>query len=98
MQTPLFRGELWRIIRPLHHAELPKQAHYFEQHQRRMQYQEFREEGWLIGAGPVESGVKQFKARLTGPGMRWSRLNAERMLVIRAAVLGENFDTLWAAA
>lgn len=98
MQTPLFRGEIWRITRPLFNADLAAHARYFEHHQRRMQYQEFREDGWLIGSGPVESEIKQFKARLTGPGMRWSRPNAERMLVIRSAVLSDDFDALWAAA
>ena len=98
MQTPLFRGEIWRITRPLLAANLVAHARYFEHHQRRMRYQEFRDDGWLIGSGPVESEIKQFKVRLTGPGMRWSRPNAERMLVIRAAVLSDDFDTLWAAA
>jgi hypothetical protein len=30
--------------------------------------------------------------------MRWSRPNAERMLLIRSAVLSNQFDTLWRAA
>lgn len=98
MQTPLFRGEIWRIVRPLLNADLAAHAHYFEHHQRRMAYHAFREDGWLIGSGPVESEIKQFKVRLTGPGMRWSRPHAERMLVIRSAVLSNTFDTLWAAA
>lgn len=98
LQTPLFQGDIWHITRPLQHAGLADHARYFERHQRRMQYQEFREEGWLIGSGPVESEVKQFKARLTGPGMRWARPHAERMFVIRSAVLSRAFDTLWAAA
>ena len=67
-------------------------------HQRWMQYQKFREGGYPIGSGTVESGIKQFKARLTGAGMRWSRQGAERMLVIRSAVLGKTFDDLWLAA
>ena len=50
-----------------------------------MQYQEFQEQYYPIGSGTGESGVKQFKARLTGAGMRWSRL---------AAVLGHHFDQL----
>lgn len=98
MQTPLFRGEIWRITHPLQAAGLTDHARYFEHHQRRMQYHEFREQGWLIGSGPVESEIKQFKARLTGPGMRWARPNAERMLIIRSAVLSDDFDALWAAA
>jgi hypothetical protein len=63
-----------------------------------MRYQELREEGYPIGSGTVESGIKQFKARLTGPGMRWSRPGVERMLGVRGAVIGHNFDELWAAA
>lgn len=90
----LFHGQAWRIIQTLHQAELPDQAHYFQQHQRRMRYHQFREEGHLIGSGPVESGIKQFKARLSGPGMRWSRPHVERMLVLRAAVLSDTFDAL----
>jgi hypothetical protein len=94
----LFQGTITRITRPLEQHGLSDQAHYFQAHHRRMQYQEFQEQGYPIGSGTVESGVKQFKARLTGPGMRWSRLGAERMLVIRAAVLQGNFDTLWRQA
>jgi hypothetical protein len=63
-----------------------------------MQYQEFSEQHYPIGSGTVESGIKQFKHRLTGPGMRWSRLGLERMLLLRAAVLSHTFDDAWAAA
>ena len=58
----------------------------------------FRAEGFLIGSGAVESGIKQYKARLTGPGMRWSRPGVTRMTVIRSAVLSGTFNDLWAAA
>jgi len=30
--------------------------------------------------------------------MRWSRPGAERMLIIRAAVLADTFDALWTVA
>ncbi len=98
MQTPLFRGEIWKIVKALDQAELEDHANYFRNHQRRMQYQQFRTDGYPIGSGTVESGIKQYKARLTGAGMRWSRSGAERMLVLRSAVLGDNFDQLWDAA
>jgi hypothetical protein len=94
----LFQGHVARIITPLEQQGLSDETHYFRVHQRRMQYQEFQERGYPIGSGTVESGVKQFKVRLTGPGMRWSRPGADRMLVIRAAVLQGNFDTLWQRA
>jgi hypothetical protein len=55
----------------------------------------FREEGFPIGSGTVESGVKQFKQRFCATGMRWEEANTNRMVVIRAAVLSNQFDALW---
>src|SRR5689334_8006640 len=80
-QSDLFQGAAAAITLELECADLADHAHYFRLHQRRMQYQEFREDGYPIGSGTVESAVKQFKARLTGPGMRWSRPAARQMLL-----------------
>jgi Transposase len=91
----LYMGRLHIIIQALHTAHRADLATYFERHQRRMQYLECREEGFPIGSGTVESGVKQFKHRLTGTGMRWNPRNATLMLLIRAAVLGDDFAALW---
>ena len=76
---------------------LLEQVTYFENNQHRMNYLELREDGWLMGSGMVESGAKQFKDRFTGPGMRWSRPGAERLLPIRAAVMSRTFDDAWRA-
>jgi hypothetical protein len=78
--------------------ELRREASYLQTHQRRMQYQQFREDGYLLGSGMVECGGKQFKARFCGPGMRWNRTGLERLIPIRAAVLGDSFDSMWQAA
>lgn len=94
----LYLGQVEKITQPLEQAGLPEPARYFHTHTRRMQYQEFREQHYPIGSGTVESGIKQFKHRLTGPGMRWSRPGLERMLLLRAAVLSRTFDEAWAAA
>ena len=94
----LYLGEIQAITQPLDRAGHSEQSQYFHTHHRRMRYQEFREEGYPIGSGTVESAIKQFKARLSGPGMRWSRPGAERMLAVRASVMGDRFDNLWAAA
>lgn len=77
--------------------ELTATATYFRNNHQRMQYMELREDGFPIGSGMIESGVKQFKARFTGPGMRWSRSGFQRLLPIRAAVLSHAFDSLWDA-
>ncbi len=94
----LFLGQTHKLIEPLERAGLRAQADYFHKHTRRMQYQEFQEQDYPLGSGTVESGIKRFKHRLCGAGMRWARPAAERMLVLRAAVMAGTFDQLWAAA
>jgi len=93
----LYMGRVHKIIATLRRRGRADLATYFERHRRRMQYLEFREEGFPIGSGTVESGVKQFKQRLTGTGMRWNAQNATCMLTIRAAALSNSFDLLWRA-
>jgi hypothetical protein len=96
----LYQGHADQIAQALHTAAQSQpgadaEAGYFETNHRRMQYMQLREEGWVIGSGMVESGCKQFKARLAGPGMRWSRTGAEHLLPIRAAIMGHQFDRIW---
>jgi hypothetical protein len=102
--TMLFQGHAARIAQelmtearaqPALAAGLQREAGYFQRNQRRMQYQELREDGWAIGSGMVESACKQFKKRFTGPGMHWSRPGAERLIPVRAALMSHRFDELW---
>ncbi len=72
-KTHLYEGRVRKIISVLHKRGRDDLALYFERHQQRMSYPEFRKEGFPIGSGTVESGVKQFKQRLCGTGMRWNR-------------------------
>jgi hypothetical protein len=106
METLLYQGHADRIAEQLRdlaktHRRMAKglrtEAGYFERNQRRMQYLETREDGLPIGSGMVESGIKQFRGRFAGPGMRWSRDGAERLLPVRAAILSQRFDEVWTA-
>jgi hypothetical protein len=106
-KTKLYQGHADNLSHQLqqlalqqpHVAELlNREAGYFRNNAHRMQYLELREDGFLIGSGMVESGAKQFKARLTGPGMRWSRDGLERLIPVRAAVLSNRFDEVWSQA
>jgi len=106
-KTPLFEGHADHIATRLQQAaltnpnvadDLRREADYFQDNYRRMQYLELREDGFPIGSGMVESGCKQFRARFTGPGMRWSRSGLERLLPVRAAILSKRFDPLWQGA
>jgi len=106
-KTLLFQGHALRIGQELlesavEHPEvaegLEREGRYFQSNYRRMNYMEMSGKGWLIGSGVVESGIKQFKARFSGPGMRWSRPGAERLLPIRAAIMSGRFDSTWQQA
>lgn len=77
-------------------AELQTEAGYFLNNTRRMQYQEFREEGYPLGSGMVESGCKQLVTmRMKGPGMRWSRSGAQNMIALRTEYLSDRWDDAW---
>ncbi|MCI0708546.1 MAG: transposase [Chloroflexi bacterium] len=93
----LYTGRIQLIIAALHRRHAPQLATYFERYAQHMQYMTFREAGLPIGSGTVESGVKQFKQRLCGTGMRWNKINADQMIVIRTAILADTFDALWDA-
>ena len=96
LSDKLFRGQILEII---HFGQAHQQSiTYFHNQQRRMQYQQFQALGFPIGSGGIESGIKQYKQRLTGAGMRWSRQGAQRLIVIRSAILSDTFEELWAQA
>ena len=105
-ETSLFQGNANEIAYRIRQQaegkscqdELLREAGYFEHNQHRMDYLEMRIQGWVIGSGMVESAAKQFKARLAGPGMHWSRAGAERLLPIRSAILSGRFHQMWRSA
>ena len=104
-KTMLFQGHADRVVQHLQKkaetasptaAEvLQQEAGYFETHKHRMYYLDFRNEGWLIGSGTVESAAKQYKHRFTGPGMRWSRTGLENLIPVRSLVLSHAFTHAW---
>ena len=93
MPNKLFQGRISDIIQ--FGQDRQQSTSYFYNQQRRMQYQQFQAQGFPIGSGGVESGIKQYKQRLTGARMRWSRQGAERLVTIRSAILSDTFAELW---
>ncbi len=59
-------------------------------------YREFRERGWPIGSGCVESAHQHVvQDRLKGRGMRWGRPGATAMLALRVATANDRWDETW---
>lgn len=66
--------------------------HFFH-HRHRMHYRALRAKDLDIGSGAIEGAVRNLvRMRLDGPGMRWGRIRAERVLHLRCVLL----NNLWA--
>jgi hypothetical protein len=84
-----------RLLYP-QHQPLPdsvrKAVVYFFHNRWRMRYQEFRQAGYPIGSGTVESACKLVvQARLKQAGMRWSRRGAQAVLALRSCLLSNRW-------
>lgn len=59
---------------------------YLENNKNRLNYKEYRDKGYFIGSGAVESGHKcVLQRRLKQPGMRWNEEGAQAMACLRTA-------------
>ena len=68
---------------------------YFSNNHKRMDYARFREQGYLIGSGTIESGCKQIASlRLKRAGARWTEQGAVQTAKARAAWLSGSWETL----
>ncbi len=69
---------------------------YFRKRAALMQYPQYREQGWPIGSGMVESANKLVvEARLKGAGMHWQENHVNPMLTLRNAVCNERWQESW---
>lgn len=70
-----------------------KAASYFQNNLARMDYAHFREQGYLIGSGTVESGCKQIGTmRLKRSGAQWLEGGARMVAKARAVWLSGQWD------
>jgi len=70
---------------------------YIFNYHTRIQYNQFRQAGYPLGSGTVESACKLvMQERMKQAGMRWSRNGAEAMLALRSVLLSDRWDDVWA--
>jgi len=73
-----------------------KRLAYFRTHQDRMQYHQYRRQGWPIGSGEIEGACKSLiKQRTDLSGQRWSPDGALNVLWVRALVKDGLHDQYW---
>ena len=101
--TRLWQGQVSALIAGLETLSqrtaseaVAREARYFRTNQERIRYNQYRQSGYPIGSGKVESACKQLvTARLKGPGMRWSDGGAQSVLTLRCALLSQRWDHAW---
>jgi hypothetical protein len=70
------------------------QVTYFTNQAPRMAYDRYREQGWDIGSGMVESACKHLiGAREKGPGMRWSDPGAQAVAAVRVLLCNDQLPS-----
>ena len=66
---------------------------YYENNLKRMQYKTFREAGYLIGSGPIESANRNVvQQRLKLSWQKWSIKDAQRIVNLRAYQKSNRWD------
>lgn len=79
-------------------AEVHQAVAYLFANRQRMRYRLFRQAGYPIGSGTVESACKVVvQQRMKQAGMRWSRPGAQAMLALRCALLSDRWHQEWAS-
>jgi hypothetical protein len=70
--------------------------HYFQHNAGRMRYGTYRQKGYFIGSGAIESAGKQLTgARVKGAGMRWNVTDLNALLALRCVFLEQSWQSYW---
>ena len=81
------------------HAEVDGVAEklaYLEKREAHMHSPSYRQQGWPIGSGSVESGNKVvMQARLKGAGMHWAPSHVNPLLSLRSAECNQRWEESW---
>ena len=102
-ETLLLEDKVEQVITHLEHfldlaPALAPIIHYFQQNAGRMRYGTYRQRGYFIGSGAIESAGKQLAAaRVKGPGMRWNVADLNLLLTLRCVFLEQSWQTYWDA-
>jgi hypothetical protein len=105
----LYDGQVTAVLSALEHAKrfhrrkvdraaLDDLIGYYKNNRDRMAYDQYRQEGLLIGSGPIEGAHRHVHhQRFKLAGMRhWARERVNALLNLRLIYLNGDWDTYWA--
>ena len=68
---------------------------YLENHKSNMNYKYYREQGWMIGSGPIESAHRTvLQVRMKRSGIRWANRGCDNMIKLRIAYKNNQRDII----
>ena len=77
-------------------AEVQRTMHYLTQRREMIDYPHFRNRGYPIGSGSVESSHKHVvQKRLKGAGMRWAESHVDPLLSLRNLICNNRWEEGW---
>lgn len=101
----LWHGGVGEVVAALHALDwsqisclddIRQSPAYFEVRQSKMNYDHFRQEGYPIGSGTVESGINTVvHHRMKRQGRGWERQNAQAMLAALSELHSGRFQSTW---
>ena len=103
VRTELWEGRIQEVIQSCRSLKshtparpfIEKAVTYYDHNEKRMDYARFRQAGYLIGSGTIESACKQIAAvRLKRSGARWTLPGVIATAKARAAWLSQSWDSL----
>ena len=72
-----------------------KILNYFERNKNRMQYKTYRNNGWLIGSGAIESAHRHvLQRRLKLSGQRWTKQGLQKMANLRCVYKSDQWEKI----
>lgn len=91
-KTDLGEGKIDAVIERVKKQGLGEAAEkvsaYLENHRASMDYPHYRQQGWMIGSGPIESAHRTLlQVRMKRSGIRWADSGCDNMIKLRTALL-----------
>lgn len=105
LESLLWEGKVDQVIillknyadqNPHHKFIINSLVNYYTKNKEKMRYQEFRDKGYAIGSGAIESANKYIMSqRLKLSGMQWTYSHANAMIYLRSKYFSNEWDSFW---
>lgn len=102
MKNKLLNNEVLNVIEEVKEMKTRNQrakkskedvVNYYEEHEDKMMYKTYREQGFMIGSGPIESAHQSvIQQRMKLAGQRWKMDGANAIANLRSLMCGQNWN------